>query len=522
MDYGLDYGLRDWARREPERIALEFETLPAVTYGQLEARANRFAHLFRSAGLVRGDHVSGILPNGLDVIAAVWGAWRCGLYYTPVAHTFAAREIAYVVGNSDSRMVIGHARFADKLERIAADCPAVTQRLASGAIEGWEDLDAALDAQPETPIADEAPGALMMYSSGTTGAPKGIWRPLPDPEKARGGPPSFARDLIEIFQFDADTRFLSPAPLYHAAPQRWSLAITASGGAALFMDKFDAARALDLLETRAITLSQWVPTMFRRMLALPEERRRAFSAPLHRACWHAAAPCPPALKRQMIDWWGPILSEYYAGSESVGLTRIDSEEWLKRPGSVGRAVKGVLHIIDDAWNEVPVGTPGNVYFDPPSKFAYYKDPEKTAAKTSPQGWQTFGEIGYVDAEGYLFLTDRQEDMIISGGVNIYPQELEYAIEAMPEVAECCVAPIPHEDFGERPVAFVVPAPGAPQGEALIARVAAHCRAELGSTKQPWQIRVVPDLPRSDAGKTLRRVLRAELAREAAELTKAGA
>lgn len=512
---GMDYGLRSWAKQEPARIALEFETWPAVTYGQLEARANRFAHLFRSTGLVRGDHVCGILPNGLDAIAVVWGAWRCGLYYTPVAHTFAAREIAYVIGNSDSRMVIGHARFAEKLGQIAADCPAVERWLANGGPEGWDDLEAALAPQPETPIADEVPGALMMYSSGTTGAPKGIWRPLPDPDSARVGPPGFARDLIEIFRFDADTRFLSPAPLYHAAPLRWSLAITASGGTAVIMDKFDAARALDILQTRAITLSQWVPTMFRRMLALPEDRRRAFRAPLHTACWHAAAPCPPALKRQMIDWWGPILSEYYAGSESVGLTKLDSHEWLERPGSVGRAFKGVLHILDDEGRELPPGSTGNVYFDPPSRFAYYKDPEKTARKTTPQGWQTFGEIGFVDAEGYLFLTDRQEDMIISGGVNIYPQEIEQVIEAMPEVTECCVAPVPDEDFGERPVAFVVPSPDAPPADDLIALVAAQCRAQLGSTKQPCQIRVVAELPRTDTGKTLRRVLRAELAREAA-------
>lgn len=294
----MDYGLRDWARRDPHRVALEFESRPAVTYDALESMANRFAQLFRACGLQRGDHVAGVLPNGPEVVAAIWGAWRCGLYYTPVAHTFAPREIAYVVQNSDSRLVLGDSRFAAKLTDSCADIP---HRLAIGDLPGWTNLETALAAQSDTPVADEAPGALMMYSSGTTGAPKGIWRPLPDPAKGRDGPPSFARDLIEIFGFAPDTRFLSPAPLYHAAPLRWSLAITASGGTAIIMDKFDAERALDILETRGITLSQWVPTMFRRMLALPVARRKAFSAPQHRDCWHAAAPCPPALKRQMID-----------------------------------------------------------------------------------------------------------------------------------------------------------------------------------------------------------------------------
>ena len=516
----MDFGLRDWARREPARPALEFETQPNVTYGELEEMANRFAQLYRAEGLAPGDHVCGILPNGPEVIAAIWGAYRCGLYYTPVAHTFAAGELAYVVDNSDSKIVISTAAFGDKLSAIESGCPKVQRRYIYGARPGWDGIEAALAAQPVTPIPDETPGFLMMYSSGTTGAPKGIWRPLPaDPEPYRKGPPTFAGDLMPLFGFDENTRYLSPAPLYHAAPLRWSLAVTACGGTAIIMDRFDAERALTILETRGVTRSQWVPTMFRRMLALPEERRRAFSAPTHTAAWHAAAPCPMPLKQQMIDWWGPIINEYYAGSESVGLTLINTEEWLAHPGSVGRAVKGVLHIIDDDFNELPPGQVGNVYFDPPSKFAYYNEPEKTAKKTSPQGWQTFGEVGYADADGYLYLTDRQDDMIISGGVNIYPQELEQCIEATEGVSECCVTQIPDEDFGERPVAFIVAEPGAPAPDKLIEAVAAGCRERLGKTKQPFQIRVIPDLPRSEAGKVLRRVLRDQLAAEYAETHK---
>ncbi|MGE0585547.1 MAG: AMP-binding protein [Flavobacteriaceae bacterium] len=512
----MDYGVRQWARDEPDRIALEFESQPPVSYASLEADANRFAQLFRSSGLRRGDHISVILPNGPEIIAATWGAYRCGLYMTPVAHTFSPKELAYVVDNSDSRLVLTTDAFSAKLGAIDSGCGKLEHKFIFGSHPGWISLADALEEQPATPIADESPGMLMMYSSGTTGAPKGIWRPLPDPERYSDGPPSFARDLIEIFNFAADTRYLSPAPLYHAAPLRWSLAIIAAGGTAYIMDRFDAERALDILQGEAITMSQWVPTMFRRMLALPEERRRSFSAPAHRCAWHAAAPCPPALKRQMIDWWGPIIHEYYSGSESVGLTMLDTQEWLAHPGSVGRAVKGKLHIVDDDWNELPPGEAGNVYFDPPSQFQYYGDPEKTAKKTSPQGWQTVGEVGYVDQDGYLYLTDRQDDMIISGGVNIYPQEIEQTIETFPGVSECCVVQIPDDDFGERPVAFVVPSADVPlTEEALIEIVRRGCAETLGKTKQPYQIRVVGDLPRSEAGKTLRRVLRDQLAREVA-------
>lgn len=511
----MDYGLRRWARQQPDRIAIEFETGETVSYSSLEDMANRFANLFRSRGLSEGDHVCAILPNGAEIIAAVWGAYRCGLYFTPVAHTFSSSELAYVVANSESKLVISSDRFADKLSEIETRCSGAIHRLIFGAQTGWEDCDAALAAQPTTPIADERPGMLMMYSSGTTGAPKGIWRPLPDPMVFAEGPPAFARDLIQVFGFEEDTRYLSPAPLYHAAPLRWTLAVTASGGTALIMMKFDPERALDLLQTRAITKSQWVPTMFRRMLALPEERRAAFKAPAHAAAWHAAAPCPPELKRQMIDWWGPIIDEYYAGSESIAITVIKAKDWLDHPGSVGRALKGIPHVVDNDWNELPAGTPGNLYFEPPSKFQYFNEPEKTAAKTSPHGWQTLGEVGYMDSEGYIYLTDRQDDMIISGGVNIYPQELEQAIESLPEVLECCVAPIPDADFGERPVAFVSLASGISDRAAAIGLIATHCQNTLGRIKQPYQIRIIDDVPKSDAGKPLRRVLKDQLAAESA-------
>jgi fatty-acyl-CoA synthase len=345
----------------------------------------------------------------------------------------------------------------------------------------------------------------MMYTSGTTGAPKGVRRPLL-PADWRGTPP-FAADLIALFGVGGDdVRYLSTAPLYHAAPLRFALAVTAGGGSVHVMERFDAVTALELLQREGITHSQWVPAMFQRMLALPQPLRASFQAPAHRCAIHGAAPCAPELKRAMIDWWGPILLEYYSGSEGVGLTLIDSVDALAHPGSVGRARKGTLHIVDDAGREVPTGTTGLVCFSGVAPFEYHNAPEKTAARTLPQGRQTFGDLGHVDREGFLYLTDRQDDMIISGGVNLYPQEIEAAIRNVPGVWDCAVVGVPDERFGERPVAFIVPVRGQ-TGTDLEDVVRQHCEHKLGRYKRPDAIYVTAELPRSPTGKLLRRELR---------------
>nr|WP_295469307.1 AMP-binding protein [Mesorhizobium sp.] len=506
-------GLRSWAERDPGRILVHFPGGPDWTYGQIETLANKFARLYRSAGLKTGDHVAGIFSNDPYMLAAVWGAYRSGVYFTPVANTFSGAEIAYVVGNSQAKVVIADARYETGVGELPRAVTSVRVFLAhGGAIEGYADLASALDALPGTPLDDEVPGAIMLYSSGTTGAPKGIFRPLRTVDQIGEGPPPFARDLIEIFGIDADTRYLSPAPLYHASPMRFTLAVSAAGGTTVMMRKFDAEESLDLLMQEGITMSQWVPTMFQRMLALPEERRHAFSAPAHRVAIHAAAPCPPPVKRAMIDWWGPILREYYAGSESVGLATIDSHEWLERPGSVGKVVKGIPHILDASGRELPVGETGGIYFSGTAKFEYFGEPEKTRARTSPQGYQTFGDVGWLDAEGYLFLSDRMDDMIISGGVNLYPQEIELAIEEAPGVSECAVVGVPDEDFGERPVAFVVRdrAAGSLSEPEFSACLETFARKRLGKTKQLKAFHIVEKLPRTPTGKLQRRVLRDRL------------
>ncbi|MGE0231288.1 MAG: AMP-binding protein [Flavobacteriaceae bacterium] len=505
----MNFGPRDWAAREPERPALIFADGATHSYAELDKAANRFAHLFRSRGLSVGDHAAVIMPNDWRIICAVWGAWRAGIYLTPVATTFSGPEIAYVVDNCDARLVIADVRFNDAAAVLPTAFGAEKRYFWTGApMAGYRSLDGALAALPDTPLADEHPGSLMLYSSGTTGAPKGICRPLMTPEQAATTPPPFAKDLIELFGIGSQTRYLSTAPLYHAAALRFVLATTAAGGVAVVMAKFDAEQALDLLTRYELNTSQWVPTMFRRLMALPDHVRQAFSAPHHTCAIHGAAPISPKLKQEMIDWWGPILLEYYSGTEGVGLSMLDSHEWLKKPGSVGRVIKGVPHILGDDWEELGPGETGRIYFSGIAPFEYYKEPEKTASRTSPQGYQTFGDIGHIDEDGFLFLSDRQDDMIISGGVNLYPQEIENTIDEMPEVAECAVVGWPDEDFGERPVGFVVRKPESRgSDEEFIERLKAFCNRRLGRTKQVREFHIRQELPKLPTGKLLRRDLK---------------
>ena len=479
-----------------------------LSYAELEALANRMAASLRGLGLMRGDHIASLIGNRPEAVAVGWAAWRTGLYLTPMATGLTTSELRYLVEDCDARVVIADAALGE----VAASLPTLsagrTWLSLRGEIAGFEAFEPLLAAAAPLPMADETPGALMVYTSGTTGSPKGVIRPLP-PADYRGTPP-FALDLLSLFGLgDEPVRYLSTAPLYHAAPLRFALAVTAGGGTVHVMERFDAELALRLLEEEDITHSQWVPAMFQRLLQLPAERRAAFRAPRHRSAVHGAAPCPAAVKRAMIDWWGPILLEYYSGSEGVGLTLIDSAEALAHPGSVGRVRKGTLHIADESGNELPAGSTGLICFSGVAPFAYYKAPEKTAARTLPQGWQTFGDIGHVDEAGYLYLTDRQDDMIISGGVNVYPQEIEAAILGAPGVWDCAVVGVADERFGECPVAFVVPRrDGASvDPDRLVAAVQEHCEKHLGRVKRPAQIRVIDSLPRSATGKLLRRTLR---------------
>ncbi len=506
----LDRGLREHARRAPRRSAL-LHRGRSTSYGELEDQANRLAQVLRECGLVRGDHVACLLPNGPDIFAFVWAAYRCGLYITPVPTTLAPPEAAYIINNCNAKLVWAHHGCAALAATLPALAPNVAHWLSvGGSVPGYADGEASQARAASTPIIDETPGALMLYTSGTTGAPKGVCRPLLAP--GYDGLPPFARDLLELFELGGDAvRYLAPAPLYHAAPLRTSLAITAGGGSVLVMDRFDAAQALTHIQQDGITHSQWVPTMFQRLLALPAAQRAAFSAPAHRVAVHGAAPCPLALKRAMIEWWGPILLEYYAGSEGVGVTLIDSLDWLAHPGSVGRARRGEVHILDDADKELAPGLTGRIFFAGVPAFGYFGADDKTATRTSAQGFQTLGDVGWADANGYLYLTDRADDMIISGGVNLYPQEIEAVLAAVPGVADCGVVGVASERFGQTPVAFVVASAQAAQDTAALRqRISQALGAALGRIKQPSAVHLVAELPRSDAGKLLRRKLAALL------------
>jgi long-chain acyl-CoA synthetase len=508
----LPQDLRQWARQAPDRpvwVMGEHQ----VSYGAIDTQADRLAQVLRSLGLQRGDHVASLMPNDPLALALPWACWRAGLYLTPISPAASAADALHVLTDCGARALIVHAQCRTVWTAMLDQCPTRLVPLsAGGSLPGCIDLDKALAAAPAGPIADESPGSLMMYTSGTTGRSRGVWRPLPP--LGHAGPPPFVADLLRLFEFDTRTRYLSTAPLYHAAPLRFALTVTSCGGTVFALERFDAATALDTLTRHGITHSQWVPTMFQRLLALPAERRAAFSAPQHRIAFHAAAPCPPSVKRAMLDWWGPLLVEYYSGSEGVGLTAIDSAEWQARPGSVGRAKKGRIHVLDTEFHDLPAGQIGTVFFSGVLPFQYFNDPEKTATRTSPQGHQTLGDVGYVDEAGYLFLTDRLDDMIISGGVNLYPQEIESALLESALVLDCGVVGAPDERFGEKAVAFVVPGPDAASDcSALLTALTAHCEARLGRIKRPAELRLTVSIPRSPTGKLLRRELRLRLSDE---------
>jgi len=494
---------------EPDRLAFRMcASGESVTFGQLEARANQGAHLLRRLGVGIADHIAILMDNRREFLEICFAADRAGVYYTTISTHLTRDEIAYILQDCGAKLLIASDRFLDMLDGLAAGAQPGCVTLVVGetppAFESWSD---AVSALPETPIADEAQGLDMLYSSGTTGRPKGILWPLPDDKP--GGRTMLIDLLASLFGYAADTRYLCPAPLYHAAPLRHTMVTVKMGGSAFIMSRFDAREALRIIEAERITHSQWVPTMFIRMLKLPDEERTRYDMSSMVMAVHAAAPCPVEIKQQMIDWWGPIIHEYYAGTENNGFTAITTPEWRDHPGSVGRAKLGVIHICDETGRELPPGSEGEVYFENGHRFAYHNDPEKTAASANDRGWTTLGDIGRVDDEGYLYLTDRKSFMIISGGVNIYPQEIEDVLLCHPAVLDAAVFGVPNEDFGEEVKAVVQPVPSREGGQALRDDLMDLCRQRLSSIKCPRSIDFRESLPRSATGKLYKRRLKEE-------------
>jgi long-chain acyl-CoA synthetase len=482
-----------------------------LTYGQLEERSARLADHLRRLGLRPGGVVALLTDNRPQACEVYWAALRAGLYVTVVNWHLTPAEAAYIVGDCGARVLLASAALGGPATEVRAVTPAVTDTLAfAGSIEGFGDYEAALAAADPAPPARQPRGADLLYSSGTTGRPKGIRPALPGRDVTEPGDAHVAV-FVPVYGFGPDTVYLCPAPIYHAAPLRFVGVIHSVGGTVVMMESFDAEGALAAIERFRVTHSQWVPTMFVRMLKLPAGTRERYDVSSLRVAVHAAAPCPVDVKRAMIDWWGPVLHEYYSATEGIGITFIDSYEWLQKPGSVGRdGVLGIAHVVDAEGRELPAGKTGVIYFERDEMpFSYLGDPGKTAAAQHPDhpNWATVGDMGYLDEDRFLYLTDRQSHMIISDGVNIYPREVEDVLTLHPAVHDVAVIGVPDEEMGEAVRAVVQLVEGVGWTPQLAQELLDHCRARLAHFKCPRSVDVVDELPRTPTGKLLKHVLR---------------
>jgi long-chain acyl-CoA synthetase len=483
-----------------------------ITFDDLEARANRLAHRFRQAGLREGDTVAILMENNEHIHAVMWAARRSGLYYVPINTHLTAAEAAYIIDNSNAKAIIGSAPLRETCVGLAGHLPGGLPGLLmiTGAIPpgdspasgrypqpNWERYPECVADQPDTPIEDEIEGDLLQYSSGTTGRPKGIKRELPHVSPAEA--PGMMSALVG-FWMDPDAVYLSPAPLYHTAPSVWSMNVQAGGITTVVLEKFDAEGCLDAIQRHRVTHAQFVPAMFVRMLKLPQDVRDSYDLSSLKRVMHAAAPCPVEIKKQMIDWWGPIIDEYYASSEAIGSTLITAEDWLAHPGSVGKPMLGGVHILGEDGTEQPPGQAGEIYFEGGYSFEYLNDPTKTAASRDKHGWMTVGDVGYLDDEGYLYLTDRRHHMIISGGVNIYPQETENLLVTHPKVLDAAVFGVPDDEMGQRVMAAVQTVDPADATDQFGDELMAWLRDQLSHFKCPRSIAFEAQLPRTDTGK----------------------
>jgi acyl-CoA synthetase (AMP-forming)/AMP-acid ligase II len=481
-----------------------------VTFAEYEARCNQIAHLLRSAGLHRGDHIAVFMENSIPMLEIEGAAERTGLYYTLINSYLAPDEVAYIITNSCSRLLFSSAAKREVAEQAAAKCPQLERLLMTGpdVPDGWESFDAAVAGLPGDPVPDESLGAAMLYSSGTTGQPKGVLRGLPDAEP--GEPLPVMLFVRAMFGFRDGMTYLNPAPLYHSAPQASVSASLRMGCTTVVMEHFDAEQWLALAERYQVTNCQMVPVMFSRLLRLPEETRTRYDTSSLECIVHAAAPCPVHVKKALIDWLGPIITEYYGATEANGFTFCDSAQWLAHPGTVGRAILGELLILDDEGRQRPAGVDGTIWFRGATAFEYFQDPAKTEqSRTSDGTTSTVGDVGHLDAEGYLYLTDRKSYMIISGGVNIYPQETENLLSGHPAVLDVAVIGVPNDDLGEEVKAVVQLVDPAAAGPDLEQELIAYCRDRLTHFKCPRTVDFVSELPRSATGKLYKRLLRDE-------------
>ena len=501
----------------PSRHAVSHPEQPAwimaasgetVTYGQLEARSNQGAHWLRGMGVQAGDGVAFFMDNSPRYYELIWAAQRSGVRFTCISSKLTASEVEYIVRDSDSKVLIASAGTSEVALTVAPLLAGVALYMVDGATPPYASFEEARAPFPTTPIADQSVGAAMLYSSGTTGRPKGVRRKSGLlVETVFDAAPPLAGLGAALYGMNAETIYLSPAPLYHAAPLGWTMAVQSLGGTVVMMERFDPELALAYIERYRVTCAQFVPTHFVRMLKLPTEVRAKYDLSSLTCAFHAAAPCPVHVKEQMMAWWGPIIHEYYAGTEGNGFTAIGPDDWMRKKGSVGKGLTAAVKICDEEGDEVPPRTEGGVYFAGGGEFEYHNAPEKTSESRNKHGWTTLGDVGWLDEEGFLFLTDRKSFMIISGGVNIYPQEIENLLIGHPKVADVAVVGAPHEEMGEQVVAVVQPVDWTDAGDAFAAEIAAYARANLSGVKIPRRIDFMRELPRHATGKLYKRLIR---------------
>ncbi|MEY4016244.1 MAG: hypothetical protein RLZZ189_41 [Pseudomonadota bacterium] len=492
---------------EPDKTAFEMcGSGERVSFAQLDARANQVAHVLRSIGVRPGAHVAILMENNRRFLEACFGMDRAGVYYTTVNSRLTTDEVAYIIKDCGAEVLVVSNYLKDLAHQLKPSIPQNVHCFSvGGQVEGMREWEAVVDNAPSYPIDDPCQGLDMLYSSGTTGRPKGVKWPM---DRLPAGRPTMLVNLLApLFDYGPHSRYLSPAPLYHAAPLRHSMTVIKLGGSVFVMESFDAQKSLAIIEKNRITHSQWVPTMFVRLLKLDSKERLRYDVSSLQVAVHAAAPCPVDVKEQMLAWWGPILREYYAGTENNGFCSITSHEWLQHKGSVGRASQGVLHICNEEGLELGPGESGLVYFSDGPNFSYHNDPERTQETRNSQGWTTLGDIGKVDAEGYLYLLDRRAFMIISGGVNIYPQEVENVLICHPKVMDVAVIGVPDEEFGEAVKAVVQPFDNGDVVNGLEEELISYCKQHLASFKCPRTIDFDFELPRHPTGKLYKKLVR---------------